>query len=104
MRRITGALQVLAQVVSAGVLLVGSSSSGADEPAADPHAHHHHMMEAPPPVTRSQANYTVPAVTLGRSDGAQVNLAQERDDGRPVLPDFIYPTGTTICPVLSQTF
>jgi protein SCO1/2 len=104
MSRTTGALQVLAQAVSAGLLLVGSSSSGADEPAADPHAHHHHMMEAPPPVTRSQANYTVPDVTLVRSDGAQVNFAHELDDGRPVLLNFIYTTCTTICPVLSQTF
>jgi len=62
------------------------------------------MMEAPPPVTRSQANYTVPDVTLVRSDGAQVNFAHELDDGRPVLLNFIYTTCTTICPVLSQTF
>jgi len=104
MSRTRGALQVLAQAVSAGLLLVGASSSGADEPAADPHAHHRHMMEAPPPVTRSTANYTVPDVTLVRADGAQVNFAHELDDGRPVLLDFIYTTCTTICPVLSQTF
>jgi protein SCO1/2 len=103
MSRIAGALQLLAQAVSAGLLLVGSSS-GADEPAADPHAHHRHMMEAPPPVTRSTASYTVPDVTLVRADGAQVNFAHELDDGRPVLLDFIYTTCTTICPVLSQTF
>jgi len=104
MSRTRGALQVLAQAVSAGLLLVGASSSGADEPVADPHAHHRHMMEAPPPVTRSTANYTVPDVTLVRADGAQVNFAHELDDGRPVLLDFIYTTCTTICPVLSQTF
>ena len=99
-----GALQVLAQAVSAGLLLVGSASSGADEAAADPHAHHHHMMQAPPPVVRSTLNYTVPDITLVRSDGVRVNFAHELDDGRPVLLDFIYTTCTTICPVMTQTF
>ena len=99
-----GALQVLAQAVSAGLLLVGSASSGADEAAADPHAHHHHMMQAPPPVVRSTLNYTVPDITLVRSDGVRVSFAHELDDGRPVLLDFIYTTCTTICPVMTQTF
>jgi len=99
-----GALQVLAQAVSAGLLLVGSASSGADEAAADPHAHHHHMMQAPPPVVRSALNYTVPDITLVRSDGVRVNFAHELDDSRPVLLDFIYTTCTTICPVMTQTF
>jgi len=62
------------------------------------------MMQAPPPVARSTANYSVPDITLVRSDGAHVKLAQELDDGRPVLLDFIYTTCTTICPVMSQTF
>jgi protein SCO1/2 len=61
-------------------------------------------MEAPPPVIRSTANYPVPDVTLVRADGVRVKLAQELDDSRPVLLDFIYTTCTTICPVLSQTF
>src|SRR5207244_4802653 len=100
----TGALRVLAQAVSAGLLLVGSASSGADEAAADPHAHHHHMMQAPPPVVRSTLNYTVPDITLVRSDGVRVNFAHELDDGRPVLLDFIYTTFTTIYTVMTQTF
>ena len=104
MNRFRGALQVLAHAVSAMCLLVGSASSGADEAAADPHAHHHHMMQAPPPVVRSTLNYTVPDITLVRSDGVRVNLANELDDGRPVLLDFIYTTCTTICPVMTQTF
>jgi len=99
-----GALQVVAQAVSAGLLLVGSASSGADEAAADPHAHHHHMMQARPPVVRSTLNYTVPDITLVRSDGVRVNFAHELDDSRPVLLDFIYTTCTTICPVMTQTF
>jgi len=75
-----------------------------DDAKADPHAHHRHMMEAPAPVVRSTANYAVPDVALVRADGARVKLAQELDDGRPLLLDFVYTTCTTICPVLSQTF
>jgi protein SCO1/2 len=62
------------------------------------------MMEAPPPLIRSTVNYVMPDVTLVRADGAPVKIAQELDDGRPVLLDFIYTTCTTICPVMSQTF
>jgi protein SCO1 len=71
---------------------------------ADPHAQHRHMMEAPAAVTRITAAYTVPDIALVRSDGAHVKLAQELDDGRPVLLDFIYTTCTTTCPVMSLTF
>ena len=104
MSRTRDALSGLAYTVSTACLLFTPILSGADESPADPHAHHHHMMQAPPPVARSTANYTVPDITLVRSDGARVSLAKELDDGRPVLLDFIYTTCTTICPVLSQTF
>jgi protein SCO1/2 len=74
--------------------------------AADPHAHHHHhTMLTPPAAIRSTANYAIPdTITLTRADGTRVNIAQELDEGRPVLLDFIYTTCTTICPVMSQTF
>jgi protein SCO1/2 len=91
-------------VLAAAAVLCLSPARAEDSAAADPHAHHHHMMEAPPAVVRSTVNYTVPDITLVRSDGARVSLAHELDDGRPVLLDFIYTTCTTICPVLSQTF
>ena len=91
-------------VLAAAAALCLSSARAEDSAGADPHAHHHHMMEAPPAVVRSTTNYTVPDITLVRSDGARVSLAHELDDPRPVLLDFIYTTCTTICPVLSQTF
>jgi protein SCO1/2 len=99
----------LAYAVAAACLLLASASSGADDSMqmqmqADPHMHHHHMAEAPPVVTRTVANYSVPEITLVRSDGARVSFAKEVNDGRPVLLDFIYTTCTTICPVMSQTF
>ena len=90
--------------VCAGLLLLASAASRADESAPDPHAHHHHMMQAPPEVRRTTLNYAVPEIPLVRADGTRVSLAQELNDGRPVLLDFIYTTCTTICPVMTQTF
>jgi len=103
MNKAHGALRTLISCVGAACLFAGAAVD-ADEAPADPHAHHHHLMEAPPAVARSTSNYPVPPITLVRSDGARVNFAQEIDEGRPVLLDFIYTTCTTICPVMSQTF
>jgi protein SCO1/2 len=104
--RVNPGVRVLGWIlVSAACVLLCASKARAEVSAeADPHAHHHHMMQTPPPMTRSTANYSVPDITLVRADGAHVKLAQELDDGRPVLLDFIYTTCTTICPVMSQTF
>jgi protein SCO1 len=104
MTRNSRAARSLVPVALAAGLLLGSAGCGAEEAAPDPHAHHHHMMQAPPDVRRSTVNYAIPDLKLVRSDGARVTLAQELDDGRPVLLDFIYTTCTTICPVMTQTF
>ena len=100
---------IAAKVVSrlapaAAVLLMWAGPAGADDAPADEHAHHHHMMEMPPAVVRRMANYAMADVTLVRSDGTRVRLAQELNDGQPVLLDFIYTSCTTICPVMTQTF
>jgi protein SCO1 len=100
MRGIRG---LFACAISAGCLLLALALASADEMPADPHAHHR-MMQMPPVEARSVDHYVVPDVTLVRSDGARVKLAQELNDGRPVLLDFIYTTCTTICPVMSQIF
>jgi protein SCO1/2 len=95
----------LSGVAAAACLaLCASGARAADSPETDPHAHHRAMMQEPPAVARSTVAYKVPDIVLVRSDGARVKLAQELDDGRPVLLDFIYTTCTTICPVLSQSF
>jgi protein SCO1 len=57
-----------------------------------------------PVVKERQVGITLPAVTLVREDGKSVQLAQELDDGRPVLVNFIYTTCFGICPISSQTF
>lgn len=73
--------------------------------AQSAHEHHeHHHAEATPGYARMVASYTLPAVTLQRSDGAAVKFPQELDDGRPVMVNFIYTSCTAICPILSQTF
>ena len=75
-----------------------------DEQAQHAEHEHHHHAEAAPGYARQVANYTLPAVTLTRTDGTAAKFPQELDDGRPVLVDFIYTSCTAICPILSQTF
>ena len=55
-------------------------------------------------VTVSSANYQIPPVQLLRDTGKSVTLAQELDDGRPVILNFIFTTCETTCPLSSQTF
>jgi protein SCO1 len=72
--------------------------------AGDEHEHHHHHAEAAPGYARQVAQYRLPATSLVRADGAQVQFPQAIDDGKPVLLNFIYTTCTAICPILSHTF
>jgi protein SCO1/2 len=67
----------------------------------DMHVHHHDMTAG---TTRTTADYALPPVTLVRDDGKSVSLADELDDGRPVVLTFIYTSCTTICPMVTQTF
>lgn len=55
-------------------------------------------------ISITSANYTIPAVQLVRENGKRVSLAQELDDGRPVVMNFIFTTCETTCPLSSQTF
>jgi protein SCO1/2 len=73
-----------------------AAAHGADHP--------HHEAQAASELKRSQAYYPIPAATLVRQDGAQVPFAQELDDGKPVILDFIYTSCTSICPVSSMVF
>jgi protein SCO1/2 len=49
-------------------------------------------------------DYKVPQVQLVRQDGKSVSLAEELNDGRPVVLNFIYTTCQTTCPLSSATF
>jgi protein SCO1/2 len=72
------------------------------EQAADEHGRH--TLQVPDAVTRSIAHYVSPPIEMVRADGKRVVLADELDDGRPVVLDFIYTSCTSICPLSSQTF
>lgn len=65
-------------------------------------AHQHHMMAQE--VRHSIEKYELPQVMLVREDGQQVSLAEELDDGKPVVMNFIFTSCTTVCPVSSRIF
>jgi protein SCO1/2 len=111
--------EFLSSVVAVALVATGVEGSALAGDAADPHAKHRQMMngmtmdgmkmdEAKPNemkrATRSTAAVALPKVTLVRSDGKAVVLADELNDGRPVVLNFIFTTCTTICPVMSQIF
>jgi len=82
---------VLVALVSRG-FAQESTTAGADAPA---------MTSA---RITSVPNYPIPPVHLVREDGKEVSLADEIDDGRPVVLNFIFTTCSSICPLMSQTF
>jgi protein SCO1 len=49
-------------------------------------------------------DYMVPAVRLVRDDGRSVSLAEEINDGRPVVLNFIFTSCSSVCPLMSQVF
>lgn len=83
------------------VAMTTATGNALADTMSDPHAHHHMMMQR---TSISQVNYNVPPVRLVRDDGIAVSLADELNDGRPVILNFIYTTCTTVCPVTSHTF
>src|SRR4029077_19851115 len=93
-----GVLAVLAAALAASFAL----RAGAADDAADPHAAHHPSPAAP--GVRSTANSNVPPIKLVRDDGKNVSLADELNDGRPVVLNFIYTTCSGICPLASHIF
>ena len=81
------------------VILLAPKHAG----AADATGAQHHLRLSDR-ATRSTASYATPRVRLVRADGKSVWLADELDDGRPVVLDFVYTTCTALCPLSSQTF
>src|SRR5882672_1118311 len=80
--------------------LAHGDASALEEQSQEQSAHHHMMRDE---ATRSTAEYAIPQIKLVRADGKNVWLADEINDGRPVVMDFIYTTCTSICPISSQT-
>lgn len=97
LRRFRGAAVVLA--AAAVGLAMAPAVAGENESA---HAQHHLKLQDG--AGRSTASYPIPRVQLVRADGKRVWLADELDDGRAVVLDFVYTTCTSLCPLSSQTF
>jgi protein SCO1/2 len=105
-----GHVTALVAALLAGSLVLPAGAAG----VPDPHAGHTAVAaagsepsdtaDALPAVTRSVANYVVPAIRLVRDDGLHVQLDQELNDGRPVVLNFIYTTCSGICPLASHVF
>jgi protein SCO1 len=101
-----GLLVILACAAAAGpVTHVAATNDGADAHAAHrtagPEAS---VADAPPGVSRSSMAYSLPTLKLVRDDGRRVELADELNDGRPVVLNFIYTTCSGICPLASHVF
>jgi protein SCO1 len=75
-----------------------------EAPADDADAHHHEAGNAMKRARSSTVELKVPEGKLVREDGKQITLAEELNDGKPVVLNFIFTTCTTICPVMSQIF
>ncbi len=95
------AVTLVRQMSSAAIgLVLGALACAGYAHDADEHMHHH----AAAPTVRSIVDYALPQIALVRTDGSPVALADELNDGRPVVLNFIYTSCTTICPLTSQTF
>ena len=81
--------------------LFALTALGDDAEQMAPHEHHQH---ADQPIVASTVQYKVPNVTLVREDGSTVSLAEEMNDGRPVLLNFIFTSCGSVCPLMSQMF
>ena len=64
---------------------------------------HHHVMQLMEKTRTQIVDYKLPQVQLVRNDGKNVSFADELNDGRPVVMNFIYTSCTTICPLASRT-
>ncbi len=85
----------------ATLLALGPCGAWGGNTTADMSSHEQHKSR--PPVT-STVPYVVPDVTLVRDDGRTVSLAEEMNDGRPVILNFIFTSCGSICPLMSGIF
>jgi len=86
-----------------GLMISCQLALAAENAEADQHGDHHHNM-ATAEFKRSVVEYVLPEVMLMRTNRSRASFAQEINDGRPVVLNFIYTTCTAVCPMVSQTF
>jgi protein SCO1/2 len=87
-------------LVLVALLVTLPAGARAEAPAGD---HCAHMPKAAS-VSRAQAEYVLPAVTLVDQAGRPFAVQDLVTDRRPVVLNFIFTTCTTICPVMTATF
>jgi protein SCO1 len=90
-------------ILTISVMFIARAMAGEQMDMSE-HQHHHHMVADDTGIKRSEVEYTIPALTLIRSDGTSASFPKEIDDGRPVIVNFIYTSCTAICPLTSQVF
>jgi protein SCO1/2 len=62
------------------------------------------QVSAAPEFFRQVVDYPTPDLSVIRQDGKRLSFAQEMNDGRPVIMNFIFASCSAICPMLSHTF
>lgn len=99
---------IITAVALSIALLLGMSSQAAEMKCgsgkcgtAPKHFAHE---DTAPDVKRRRVDVDIPNVTQLRADGARVKFADEINDGRPVVLNFVFTTCTAICPISSSTF
>ena len=94
-------------VISTQIIITAMLFAFAMSDAQAHEGHDHHMMQdmaTKQPIKLSTVSYTIPSIQLVRDDEKPIDLAQELDDGRAVVLNFVYTTCTAICPLTSDTF
>ncbi|MBI1425263.1 MAG: redoxin domain-containing protein [Gammaproteobacteria bacterium] len=77
---------------------------GADKCGSGAMAMHKSKKQVQSFVTHKRQMVTLPEVVQIRADGKKVRFADDINDGRPVVLNFIFTTCTAICPISSSTF
>jgi protein SCO1 len=98
------AASLVGMSIYAASALADEAATIASDASAATDAHSHPQASGTSDIRRSEAEYSIPDVTLVREDGKSVALPAELDDGRPVILNFVYTSCTTICPMSSQVF
>ena len=101
MRIYHGTRRIATAALCAGLIALGASRGTSADDASEMMSH---AGDANAKITTVSAQYAIPKVRLVRDDGKTVALAEEMNDGRPVVLNFIFTTCGSICPLMSQIF
>lgn len=89
-------------LTAVSMLLLWAGAAVAQD-SHDGHAAHKAQMSNSR-YTLSDADYTIPDVSLVDAYGADVALRDLFESDEPIALDFVFTTCTTICPVMTATF